>query len=788
MALNFPDNPQVGDVFRSGERSWHWTGATWAVYNEAQVIGGLSGVEFVSTPDFIDVDTTTTPSSVEGRISWNQADGTFNAGLSGGAVLQLGQETLFPPVKNNSGVLIPNGSVVMATGSQGDRVTVAKAVTDGTYDAQYLIGVATADIPVDSETGKVVIFGYVRDLNTSAWAPGTNLYPNPLVPGGWTATQPTAPAFRSPIAMVVRQHANTGRIIVRMTNGSSLGETDDNVHFISLASGDLLQYDGAIWENVASIAPEKVTGTAVVSGDARLLPSQSGQSGKYLTTDGTTASWAEGGGGGAGGAVICTVVTIAEDAVTATVRLPDLTVVSALNISGHTLGVGSTVGVVSAIDDASWSWYIVSRYQAKGVPWTVAAGDRYAGFPVSGWDPTGALGFKSPAIVMPESPNNGGEGIMGSGYYLNLVYKTRGELSLNNWNTQASGTAIHSRSQVAHGFLFVDPSTETPVTDLTNSILYYDHRTNLWGNIGKPPSLVSESPSTHLLGVASNGNLYLMRLIRTETTNNTLAVSWFNLSGTDPFVGTWTDWSRVAVTTTTTSLTNTGIGGVAYPNGSYSFVVNATTNSYIGGTYWGKVEASTFSVGTGPTRNSISQVVLTPRFDGSTIFARRSVTGTGVIRIIQRDTLGYESFWDTNVAAKGAGDVVAVEGMHWAAHPDDVNAITDVSAAFGLWGSVMDSEGYAWFPTWYYSGGHWYLRVYRTGQTNNITLVDEIDYGTGALSSSAVKRLAMCNYKFTGGPLATNKIGMWIPNTNTDTGTQYEPSAYTLFKYAVYDF
>lgn len=251
MALNFPADPAVGDVFGSATRTWRWDGTTWAVYNQTHAVGGLTGVDFVQSPEFIDFDTSLTPATAAGRISWNQSDGTFNAGLSGGVTLQLGQEALFPPVKNDSGAQIPAGSLVMATGAQGDKVTVAKAVSDGSVDAQYLIGIATEDIAIGATDGKVTTFGYVRDVNTSSWSIGTLLYPNPSAAGGLTSTQSAAPALRMPVAMVVRQHATTGRIIVRMSNGSALGETDDNVKFASLASNDIVSWDAAqsLWVN-----------------------------------------------------------------------------------------------------------------------------------------------------------------------------------------------------------------------------------------------------------------------------------------------------------------------------------------------------------------------------------------------------------------------------------------------------------------------------------------------------------------------------------------------------------
>lgn len=186
-----------------------------------------------------------------GRLRWDSEEGTLDLGMNDGVVQSIGMEFFMPPTKNNSGVEIPNGSFVMATGSQGDRITIAKAVTDGTVDPMYMIGVATHTIANESENGIVTVNGTVRDINTSTWPVGTVLYPNPSVAGGFTSAKPSAPNIRTPIAIVLRQHANTGRIYVRMTTGSVLGGTDSNVDFQNLQDGDVVTYDSttSTWKN-----------------------------------------------------------------------------------------------------------------------------------------------------------------------------------------------------------------------------------------------------------------------------------------------------------------------------------------------------------------------------------------------------------------------------------------------------------------------------------------------------------------------------------------------------------
>ena len=96
---------------------------------------------------------------VEGQLSWNELDKTLNVGLSGGSVLQLGQEEVVHAV-NQTGRTIANGEVVYVSGSQGNRVVVqfAQATTQPT--SQVFIAVATQSI-ANNQMGYFTRFGLV---------------------------------------------------------------------------------------------------------------------------------------------------------------------------------------------------------------------------------------------------------------------------------------------------------------------------------------------------------------------------------------------------------------------------------------------------------------------------------------------------------------------------------------------------------------------------------------------------------------------------------------------------
>ena len=201
-------------------------------------------------------------------------DGTTEwTGLKYGPV----SDELVIRVKNASNsVAIPAGRLVQFAGAAGDTVTAEPAVTDGSVDFHYLIGVTAAEIPADG-FGSVVLSGPIDGLNTSSYTAGTLLYASAASAGQLTSTAPAAPAFGEPVAAVTRQGSGTsGRILVRMHLGSSL-ETLHDVQLDTPTSGQVLQFDGTKWINADQFA----------------LPDQTGNSGKYLKTDGTDASWAD---------------------------------------------------------------------------------------------------------------------------------------------------------------------------------------------------------------------------------------------------------------------------------------------------------------------------------------------------------------------------------------------------------------------------------------------------------------------------------------------------------------
>ncbi|MFZ9326462.1 MAG: hypothetical protein ACO24H_03245 [Polynucleobacter sp.] len=78
-------------------------------------------------------------------------------------------------------------------------------------------------------------------------------------------------------------------IVTRAGKGSPLTNNEVDANFVNLNNGKV--------DTTSSYAdPGWITSLS----ETKVLPSQTGQAGKFLTTNGTNTSWAAGGGGGGG--------------------------------------------------------------------------------------------------------------------------------------------------------------------------------------------------------------------------------------------------------------------------------------------------------------------------------------------------------------------------------------------------------------------------------------------------------------------------------------------------------
>lgn len=213
--------------------------------------------------DYVDFNPT---AGTDGRVKWNDTDGTIEVGLKGGAVtLQIGQEQV-QRIYNDTGSALLEGKVVYTTGAAFGRNTVALASASSESTSTATFGVVTENISTGTE-GYVTTLGLVRNINTSAFTTGAVLYLG--TSGNITTTKPVPPLHSVRIGYCLVSHATTGTIFVDVHNGYELDELHD-VLIGTKSSNDVLQYNAStsLWNNQRLNITNTVPATSTSTGTA----------------------------------------------------------------------------------------------------------------------------------------------------------------------------------------------------------------------------------------------------------------------------------------------------------------------------------------------------------------------------------------------------------------------------------------------------------------------------------------------------------------------------------------
>lgn len=256
-------------------------------------ITSMSGVTGpISSPTYIQMGDGSATTLAAGRMWYDPTTGTWNMGMGGGVISQQVGEEIFIYGKASSAITA--GQLICKTGTVGASgvITFAPSPTGLTVN-DGVIGVACEDIPLNG-FGRITAFGAVRGINTTGasvgetWADNDTLYYNPNYVGGLTKVKPSAPYIKFEIATVIKAGTGgSGSLQVDLIHGSTLGGTDSNVQFGTLANNDLIAYDSALgyWKNI----PGSSYGTGSVTSVAMTVPTGLSISGSPITTSGTLA-------------------------------------------------------------------------------------------------------------------------------------------------------------------------------------------------------------------------------------------------------------------------------------------------------------------------------------------------------------------------------------------------------------------------------------------------------------------------------------------------------------------
>jgi hypothetical protein len=223
------------------------------------------------TVNYLDFDTTPiVPSPTGGTLYFDSTENALSykpVTNQNDVTVNLGQESLIK-IYNNLGYQINNGQVLHITGSTitGGTPTVAlanasKLGTVFTVGLAQTSGVATHDIP-SGQYGFMTNFGVVRDLNTSAFTAGQEVFLSDTIDGALT-NDPNDIAYTSRVSTVgycLESNATTGKILVQITNENavqSLTQLQVNVLLGNTISTGVFNFTGITLasSNTFNVAP-----------------------------------------------------------------------------------------------------------------------------------------------------------------------------------------------------------------------------------------------------------------------------------------------------------------------------------------------------------------------------------------------------------------------------------------------------------------------------------------------------------------------------------------------------
>ena len=161
-----------------------------------------------------------------GEVEYNDTQGSLIQGLKGGNVINVIGQQLHQRVNNRTGTTLTKGTAVYLSGSQGNRITVAKAL--GVTDAfsANTFGIVAENI-LNNQSGYVITEGLITGLNTSALTEDSAVYLSPTVAGALTSTKPQAPQHTVYIGVCVKSNAGSGELFCKIRNGQELDELHD---------------------------------------------------------------------------------------------------------------------------------------------------------------------------------------------------------------------------------------------------------------------------------------------------------------------------------------------------------------------------------------------------------------------------------------------------------------------------------------------------------------------------------------------------------------------------------
>ena len=253
----------------------------------------LSGPTIDGANPYIQFNNGAAVALAAGRLWYDGATGSWNAGMGGGNITQQVGEELFVYGKASAAITDSPLQIIYQTGTVGGSGVITFGPTvAGITHGDLIVGVATESLALNG-FGRVTSYGVVRGITTNGtaygevWADGDTIWYNPIT-GNPTNVKPSAPNIKVSVGVLIKAgNGGSGSIQVEINHGSVLGGTDSNVQITGTPTDkSLLQYDSAVgyWKNVTTAS---VAVGNLAAGAASQIPYQTGAGATGFIANGT---------------------------------------------------------------------------------------------------------------------------------------------------------------------------------------------------------------------------------------------------------------------------------------------------------------------------------------------------------------------------------------------------------------------------------------------------------------------------------------------------------------------
>ena len=246
-----------------------YSGTAWQQIDNTDAVTSVNGYTGTVVLNAADVGALATITSSDGSIDVATVGTAVDLTVS----VNSPASTIVGQVRNETGATLTRGTVVYISGAAGNKALVSKALATSDATSAQTYGVITADI-FNNQNGYATLVGSLGNLNTSAYAEGSQLYLSSTTAGAWTTTKQYAPAHLVYVGIVTRSHATQGTVEVKIQNGYEMDELH-NVSAQTPSNGNVLIWNNStqLWESAGITAG---TGVSVTNGAGAITVANTG--------------------------------------------------------------------------------------------------------------------------------------------------------------------------------------------------------------------------------------------------------------------------------------------------------------------------------------------------------------------------------------------------------------------------------------------------------------------------------------------------------------------------------